>query len=68
MFPNKIRVRMGFLPSAIQFFMDQVPGAARSFFNQDLSLDQLQLRRFFRNISEEPETIGDVMQPEEFLS
>jgi hypothetical protein len=50
------------------FLMDQVPGAARCFFNHKLGLDQLHFGRSLRDIPKQPETVSDVMQPEEFLS
>jgi hypothetical protein len=43
---------MTILPSAIQFFMDQVPGTVSSFINQEFDLDELHFRRLFGDVSE----------------
>lgn len=48
--------------------MDKIPCARRSFIDQDLGLDQLHFWCCLRDIPQEPESIGDVMQPKEFIS
>jgi hypothetical protein len=59
---NQVYLRMCVRPSSVQHVVDQIPGALRRLFDYDLNLNQLHLRHFSSNVSQELQFFCNVVE------